>query len=191
MSKSSSRGFTIIELLIATVVFSVILLILTGAIVQFGRIYYRGNVDSKTKEATRAVMNSIAQDIQFGSTVAQTPNSLTNGTSLAIGPGCYDYQLGVQVKDGYHAITRQNNSICPSPPSFGGHEFLGENMQLVSLTVKETSPGSGLYRVSVHVVYGSDDDFTDDTKKSCKPIIKGGQFCSVAELSTVVAKRIK
>lgn len=195
MTKVNNRGFTIIELLIATVVFSVILLIITGAIVQFGRIYNRGNVDSKTKEAARNIVNSISQDIQFGASNSFTPATHTTGTiyTLSTSSHCYVYRLNQQVSTGNPGMMMTDGSSCPVPPAFSstGQEMLGDKMQLADLSVTDYDSSQNLVKISVRVVYGDNEDFTDGTKKACKPIRVGGQFCSVAEMSAIVAKRIR
>ncbi len=190
MRRLKTNGFTIIELLIATVVFSVVLLILTTAIIQFSRIYYKGNVASKTQETARSVMNSVSQDIQFGASVGTTSAADDQIRSIAIAGNCYTYKLNTKVTSGQHGMV-QSKGTCPSGsfPS-DGTELLGENMQLAGLSITRVG-ATNLYKVSVHVVYGDNDDFASSDKKSCKAIILGGQFCSVAELSTTVEKRLK
>lgn len=197
MSKQrhASAGFTIIELLIATVVFSVVLLVITTAIVQFGRLYYRGIVQARTQEVARNIAQDVAQNIQFGGT------SPVNGTNaLCIGGKRYSMVQNKQVGNGggmtahalvldTNATTCQSINMSGSLPA-GAREFLGDNMQLVNLAVRETAPNSGLWQVEVHVVYGDNDSFTDGSKSSCKAIILGGQFCAVSKLTTTVTQRL-
>ncbi|MCA9332322.1 prepilin-type N-terminal cleavage/methylation domain-containing protein [Candidatus Saccharibacteria bacterium] len=65
MKHQNQTGFTILELLIATAVFSIILLIGATTIIQVGRMYYRGVVASKNREVVRNVIDEISRPIQL------------------------------------------------------------------------------------------------------------------------------
>ena len=67
MIKPNQEGFTILELLIASMVFSVIFLGATTAIIQVGKLYYKGVVTGRTQETVRALTDSVTQQLQFGS----------------------------------------------------------------------------------------------------------------------------
>ena len=184
MKRVDNKGFTIIELLIATVIFSVILLVITGAIIQFGRIYYRGVVQSKTQERSRAIIDSVAKDLQFSK-----PSSFSG----VPGAGCYS------VGNHSYIYTQDNLRLVEGDCSAtGGTEMLGEQMRLITFDVARDPVHNESYNLHVRVVYGANDDFeknnpgdtTGDPKNSCNPIIIGGQFCSVSELSTSVVSRL-
>ncbi len=59
------RGFTIVELLIASAVFSVVLLICAVGLLQIGRTYYKGITSSQTQEAARSIIEEVSKTIQF------------------------------------------------------------------------------------------------------------------------------
>jgi prepilin-type N-terminal cleavage/methylation domain-containing protein len=59
------QGFTLIELMIATTIFSVILLAAAATMVQIGRLYYKGVITSKTQGVARTVTDDISRSIQF------------------------------------------------------------------------------------------------------------------------------
>src|SRR5687768_12937296 len=63
--KPKNSGFTIIELMIATVVFSTILLIITGGIVQIGKAYYKGVISARTQNTTRQLTDEVTRNLQF------------------------------------------------------------------------------------------------------------------------------
>lgn len=58
-------GFTVVELMIATTVFSIILVVCTAAIIQISRLYYKSITASRTQEAARSIIEEISQGIQF------------------------------------------------------------------------------------------------------------------------------
>lgn len=196
MNRSSQKGFTIIELMIATVVFSLVLLVIMGAIIQFGRIYYKGVIQSRTQERVRAISEDIAKHIQFGKTATTTPSTppvpLTG--SFCAGNQGYTYALRQLRQGNDHGLVTTNS--CGAYPKMNIHdldpgatEMLGERMQLTKLDVRQSGDR---YTVSVRVVYGESKEFEgDNPANACKPISFGGQFCAVSELTTIVTKRLK
>ncbi len=84
--RHSSKGFTIIELLFATLVFSVVLLMCLTALVQIGRLYYKGITTSQTQDATRSILDEISQAIQFTGDSVTTP-SLVAGPDIPVTGG--------------------------------------------------------------------------------------------------------
>lgn len=72
--KSNQSAFTIIELMIATLVFSVILLLLSTGLIQIGKNYYKGNLQSRTQETARNIIDEISRGIQFSGDTIVTPD---------------------------------------------------------------------------------------------------------------------
>ncbi len=68
------RGFTIIELMIATAIFSVILLLCMAAIMQITRLYYRGVTQANTQEVARAILDEFSQAVQFSNNEIFVPS---------------------------------------------------------------------------------------------------------------------
>lgn len=213
LRRISDNGFTIIELMIATVVFSVILLVMTIGLLQIGRAYYKGVNSTKVQEASRAVADQVGQAIQFSGSASLTPSD----TQLCTGNLSLRYVLNKPVKEvaGQHALISRSGDAClDASTAFDpalDTELLGENMRLADLYVE--SLGDGLYKVTVRVVYGEDDllcnaKVTDECNKSvsaaptfdtndrlnndikCKNIRSGTQYCAVSEVSTIVQKRV-
>ena len=204
MREQRRNGFTILELMIATVVFALVLLIVMGAIIQFGRIYYKGVIQSRTQERARAISEDVAKHIQFSKSVTPPPvvpppNLDTNLRYMCAGGKSYTFRLGQQRVGAEHSLI-STNTCSPyggmstlsltGGASISATELLGERMQLVKLIV--TPSGDDRYTVAVRVVYGEDTDFEgDNPANSCKPIVFGGQFCAVSELTTTVTRRLK
>lgn len=113
--RKQTDGFTIIELLIATVFFTVLLMVLTFSIIKLNSIYFKNITVSQTQNTTRSIMDSIAHDIQFGagsvSVPAPTayqvsttnPVGTANSTGYAIctqgGSTRYSIMIGRELKD--------------------------------------------------------------------------------------------
>lgn len=98
----NKKGFTLLELLIATMVFSIILLGATAALLQLGRMYYKGVVTNKTQEITRQVADEIIQQVQFGGNNIAIGTPVTYGGGLSarafcIGNQRYTYAINARV----------------------------------------------------------------------------------------------
>ena len=78
MNQKSKKGngFTIVELMVSTVVFSLILVGASAGLVQLGRFFYKGVATVQTQEANRAIINEISQSIQFSKKVITPPPPL-------------------------------------------------------------------------------------------------------------------
>jgi len=63
--KNQQSGFTVVELMVSTIIFSLILVAAMAGLVQIGRLYYRGITTARTQEQTRNVMAELSQSIQF------------------------------------------------------------------------------------------------------------------------------
>lgn len=212
-----SRGFTIIELMIATMVFSVVLLLVTAGILQISRVYYKGLTEASTQNTARSIIDNITQAIQFSGGIVTQATGTTPGTNYAfcVSNKQFSYRLGSQVRNDpagsdqtWHAIVERTVSgACnaTSPQSLNnqtvnGRDLMGQDMRLANLSV--TDLGDNRYRVTVRVVYGDSDllyspsapnDSAGATRAdaACRPIRSGTQFCAVSELSTVVVKRVQ
>ena len=81
--KNHEHGFTIVELMFSTMVFSTILLLSMSALIQIGRMYYKGVTTSQTQQTARALLDEISQGIQFSGSGIQPP-SLVAGPVVAV-----------------------------------------------------------------------------------------------------------
>jgi prepilin-type N-terminal cleavage/methylation domain-containing protein len=207
MSKRN-RGFTIVELMIATLVFSVVLILITVGVLTFTKSYYQGINQSNTQNAARTIIESVSQAIQFSGDAVTTPITSNNGSlGFCIGNQRYSYYLGGQLWDEgtpdaalhqvKHALVMDKSGSCAGlaaqdiqGATVAGEEMLQPRMRLSKLTVENLS--GGLYKVTVRVVFGDDDLLNNPAgpDANCKVSISGSQFCAQSELSTIVKRRI-
>ncbi|MGH7157760.1 MAG: prepilin-type N-terminal cleavage/methylation domain-containing protein [Candidatus Saccharimonadales bacterium] len=206
-----SQGFTVIELMVATAVFAVVLVVVTAGILQVSRLYYKGVNQAVTQGVVRSITDTISQNIQFGGG-AVVPTSAGAATPsepkvLCVGNQRFRFATGWQVVDSapnaslhqsYHGLVQDNFSGCTSSSnesiatqSVTGRELLSPNMRISKLNVTELNPT--LYRIEVRVIYGDDDLLQDpnNPETSCINEKAGTQFCTISELSTVVTKRVQ
>lgn len=216
-TKQSSAGFTLVELMIATVVFSVILIGATTAMIQIGRMYYKGVIVSRTQETARRTMDDITRPIQFaGGDVRISSPEIQDISGIQTGAICmgnkrFTYGINVQINSsvaGYSAANHRaphalyqdelSSDTAPCTPldlTVGalpaGREILSEHMRLAKFKV--TPPSSGnMWGLEVTMIYGDDDLLVPDANvpTGCAGVVQGAQWCAVASLSTHVYKRI-
>jgi len=190
----------------ATLVFSIILLLATLGILQVNRVYYRGVTEANTQNVARSIMDTISQGIQFsGGSVTPIPTTASptpggtyyvcvNDQQFIYWPG---YQLisgsgGLGTHQAHQALIQRTVSGCPIPSGIiVGRELLSPNMRVSNLQVSRVG-ASSLYRVEIRIVYGDEDVLSNPTSttSTCNGVQAGNQFCSVSDLTTVVEKRI-
>lgn len=217
MKRLSNKGFTIIELMISTLVFAVVLLVLTAGIISIGKAFYKGLISSKTQEATRSLADEIGQAIQFSSVGAQIGTIKTDGAGrsnkLCAGSLQYDFILGVQLSS-----SKKNKLIASQPDSCSTapaevktatqienagflatlekpREALGDKMRLAKMDL--TSNGD-TYTITIKVAYGDNDLLISPSGNPlghAAPDVRckggaGSEFCAVSEISTTMQKRL-
>jgi prepilin-type N-terminal cleavage/methylation domain-containing protein len=212
LTKVTNQAFTIIEVLIATAVFSVVLLIVTAAIVEVNHLYYRGITEANVQNTARSTLDTISQVIQFNGGMVTPATGASPGTNyqFCVGNQQFSYRLGWTLTDsgspnvtlnetphGLYQVSLAGCNATSTPASLqnvsltGGRELLGTNMRLSKLGV--TAVGTDEYKVTVRIAYGANDLLSSPTANtaSCKNQTAGTQFCAVSEFSTVVTKRVR
>ncbi len=205
--KNKQNGFTIVELLIASAVFSFIILGVSIAVIQISRLYYKGIIISNTHTAAKGMLESITQAIQYenGTITPLNTDPNTDISNFCIGTNRFTYRLYSQQGSGIaHAMWRDrvsNSGDCntgiPNLDSLptNGHDMLSDNMRITKLNITELNDSAqqptGLYKVDLTVIYG-DDDLIEGTGEDmrCRGQVAGSQWCSAVNYSTMVFKRI-
>lgn len=212
--RRQQAGFTIVELMIATLVFSMVLLVITVGVMSFTRAYYRGVNQSNTQRVARAVLENVSQAIQFSGDQVTAPIASTqvNGRTyegLCVGGQRYSYLRGWQQIDSGadgdqnqadHVLVIDKPGICGGlaaqdlggPLASGSTDLLSPMMRISKLDVAPLSGANDTFQVTVRVVYGDNDLLDDPTgpNASCKVSISGSEYCGQSELTTTVKKRI-
>jgi prepilin-type N-terminal cleavage/methylation domain-containing protein len=63
--QTNNSGFTLIELMLATLLFSIVLVVIVAAFLQIGRLFYKGVSVNTTNEAARIIGDNVSDDIKF------------------------------------------------------------------------------------------------------------------------------
>lgn len=176
---TAQMGFTIVELMIATVVFSMVMLVIVFGVLNFSHDYYGGITSSTTQNTARNVINAITQSIEFsGLSIVTTPTSLPgagNEVYFCAGGATYAYNWGTMYKGtpsttnlGLYEIT----GMCKMPAASDlstaqangtGKELLNPNMRVTVLTVS-SDPTGRLYTITLGVAYGDSDLLCNQSK---------------------------
>lgn len=203
MKWPNNHGFTIVELMIATSIFSIILLLCATSLVTIGKIYHKGLISSKTQEAARVIMEDLASQVQFS---GGKPSSLTSGiySGLSVNSFCirdtrYTYAIDAQVDDNGlnaalhkspHALwrdTTNNPIVCPqadlttSDPDAAAstnHGIANSGREMVSAgmrlrTLSVKNTQGNLWKIDVGLVYGDDATLTRKPLPSPNDTITG------------------
>lgn len=209
-SKRHQAGFTVLELMVATSVFAVVLMVLTAGVLAFSRDYFKSIAENNAQATARGIINDIAQNLQFGSNFSTMNSPTASVDGFCIDQTAYSYSVGYQVVPSpsasdqrRHGLVKSVNGNCTGSTALDlsnssltlnnkQQELLGDHMRLGILSVDEL--GGGSYRIHVKVIYGDSDLLTnpDDGDWSNVGCISGSgsQFCAVSDLSTVVQARL-
>lgn len=175
--KTSQSGFSIVELLIATAVFSMVLVLVTTGILSFTRQYYKGVISSNTQSAARALMDDVTRAIEFNSGTVYPLTLSGKVRGYCIGEAKrYSFEPFSQVTDSspnpanhqhYHGLVSDITGSCSSltPPLSvttlgsnlipGQTEMLGDHMRLIQFDITQLTPS--MYTITIGVAYGDDD----------------------------------
>lgn len=197
-------GFTILELLIATSVFSLVLLGALAGFIRTGQLFYKGVSITQTHGDAKQVLDDVSNSINSTSASKIIPSPPGSQYSYyCVGNVRYTYNgLHTMIDlsagqsynpNGNYGVLRDIVSGCEAPCTAGCSqpfnnpvEMLGDHMRLSDFSI--TPVGSGrLYTVSITVAYGTN-DVLDQTNNppTCIGDSQDQQFCAVSTLSTSV-----
>lgn len=213
MRKLNKRGFTIVELMISSAVFSLMLLVCLGAVIYLGRIYYKGITIATTSETNNAALDSLTQAIQYsGSDLVSIGSGSGWDGAFCMGSKKYSYKIGTQLIEGGSGASVSDQvfvlstdpgcttSSLPVPTgSQDQRELLKENMRLTHLEISTDS--TGLTNVIIGMAYGGDptdpsveaNTFNYDgggTIVSCKDSSQATAFCATSYLSSSALRKV-
>jgi prepilin-type N-terminal cleavage/methylation domain-containing protein len=166
----SQAGFTIVELMIASVVFSTILVVITVGIIRFTNGYYRGINSSSTQATAQNAIDSITQAVQFSSSKADPGDTNATDGFFCAGGKVFTYSKGQQFNGtpadndrGLFMMDRGDTCADPTTAEFTtalaaktGVELLNKGMRVVQASV--TAPdGKLLSNVHLMIAYGDPD----------------------------------
>jgi prepilin-type N-terminal cleavage/methylation domain-containing protein len=216
----NEQGFTIIELLIATTVFSLVLILLTTGTLAVTRLYYKGVISSQSQTVARNILDQVSQSLQFSGAQYTALTTVGDEHGFCIGSSQFSYNLPPAnqvagqplptpallertVGNNNSCFTYGLDSISNPSTSPASTELLPDHMSLNNLDVSESATDPTLFCVSIRVLYGDSDLFVGTSAKdscgqpytqfSCSGALDNliaGQFCAVSGLDTYVQERV-
>lgn len=197
MKRIDNSGFTIVELLIATVVFSVVLTIFVTTIVYVSDTLVKGSIQSQTQEIARSLEQNISQSIQASS------GNITNNVDgsyyyYCIGNNRYEYTLNTEQTSTTNPILSVTSySNCTQKTGLQSTQsLLGDNMRLGHFSITPLTSNPDLYDIEITIGYGDNSQLTtndtaDPYNYSCPSSILDGYFCDVTKISSIVQQRVQ
>jgi len=171
---SSASGFTIVELMLATAVFSLVLIGALAGFLRTGNLFYKGVTLTQTQASAKQVLDDVSNNISDSTGVGDLNNS--GYTYYCIGDTRYTYtyqtvtegsavNYGNQARGGNFGVIKDQVTNCPTPcwnscPSGtytidGGTELLAPNMRVSQFLVCKAPGTSNLWNINIAVVYNT------------------------------------
>lgn len=213
IKKIKQSGFTIVEFMIATSVFSVVLIVALAGFNGVGNVFYKGVAVNQTQSVSTQIMNDLRANIQSASAISGPVSSSNGYTYYCIGNIRYTFNLSPAAPfdgnsaEGYapggnFGLLRDNlagngcadpcvsGSCQPGQAAFNNaQEILSNKMQLIRFDINPDPSIGHLYNVYVNVAYGDPSDFSnyhDQDNMACQGGLSAQKFCAVIRLSTSV-----
>ncbi len=193
----SVGGFTIVELLVAISVFSIMLLITSGVMVELGRQFYKTVVRSRTQEVSRSVVEEIANNLQYSASAPYELPASGNVMHWCIAGRLYSYILDQEISPTTPNVLLRS-SDCLNPPSEPLQRTSGDQVELLAESMRLTEfslvqDGKAWY-ISVTVAHGDDETFDPTVAPGdpvrCRADASNSTYCAVSSLSTVVVRKL-
>lgn len=195
-------GFTVAELMIATTVFAVILLVGAAAFLQLGRSYYKGVTVTQTQQVAKQIMSNVTSNIRLSSNVSGLNTATSGRYYYCVGGHRYSFKLFGLVDTSNHDNSTKfgliadepNGNGCgnpfdsPTTPLVSPTELLANNMRLLAFSITPVGASGTAFSVSVTVAFGQDSVFDNPNSASavCQGKANETQFCAITHLNTVV-----
>lgn len=191
--KQKNSGFTVVELMIATTVFAVVLLVFLSALLRISQLFYKGVNLSNTQETARNINQTVSNDIQYYHD--QPDHPISAFTYYCIGNHRYSYNLFQQYTPGggSYGLLEEDLPGCPDPSATPlntstGKELLSPGMQLNKFNINCMAHSC---TVTTKVVFYSDDPTVllptaNDPNAVCSGPAESTQYCATAEYNSTV-----
>ncbi len=209
MAYKNQHGFTIVELMIATGVFSAAVLFITMGVIFIGRQFQQASTRVKLEDASREIHQQVGQSVQFSA--GNPVNSSASGgwVSTCIGAQRYTYAAtAAQSNPTYTASDfdglKRGLYVDTITPTIGTCSILANpdstasasNLLPASTTVVKFYYDTGTNTLSTKFI-SSDSDLLNlsgtaisSDSMQCKGGVTGKEFCAVVQLNSTATRRV-
>lgn len=178
----NSRGFTIVELLMAMAIFSFVMITIVVAFTQLMSGYRQGVSSSRTQNAAKEVMTEMTRFAHGASDIKVSPDK----SHICFGSNQYDFDSSTG--DLYLGIS--TNESCTEQAS-NRRLVIANNLKVIEFVVDEqTSTRDIQLGANVRLTIATDtEDLRDEDTGLCDPSKAGSQYCSITTIETALGLR--
>lgn len=207
-SKSTQRGFTIIELLFAMSFLTFMLLFVIGATIQVMRTYNKGIVTKQVNQSGRTIVEEMSRAIRAANPGSFNVNNLAGGRLCLFNGVSYIWNIGdpatgsnkyegtnepvlfARVKDPSGSYCNSDSGALPSLSKADATELISNTIWVQNVFVKQSPSDPKLVQLQLRLSTASPNEPTAmaNSQKVCTND-SPGDFCAVTDFTTVVAIR--
>lgn len=198
IKEANQKGFTLVELLLATALFSFILLFVTAGFVQVNRAYNKGITVKRMHETARYIADQFSRTIINASSstnlvITSSPPDVANILCI---PNDLIYQwhegyIDYDVNDDFFSLASSSaDGSCTPIGNTVAHSSLSNDESITDplVAVKNIDvnyqPASNTYEIIIELATNKPDSFTNP--QICEP---DDPYCDFVTLRTVVGVR--
>lgn len=195
----NQKGFTLVELMFALSMFSLMMIIATVGFVAMSRSYTRGLARKQLSESSQRIVASIDNSITntgLGSYAScraaddePIPDACPELSGKWQGALCFEGERYIWGSDGL--FRQAEDCDVTLPESATGEELLSARFRVDRLNVEQL--GDKLYAVKAVLRTENEEAFTfdedDPTKTICNPTSGAAQVCAIEVVDTVINAR--
>ena len=191
LKKIKSQGFTIVEVLIATTIFSFAFGIITVGFIEIAQLYQQGVSIRTTQQSSKFILEEIVRTSRVASSIVTTPDSLLLRYPK---PSSGDSDRLTAVTETLYCFDSNNNNLIlrynnPTADCSSLSVSDGENMLEGEVVLLDYSLGSlGLRSAKIEIVLGTGPDDLIEATNECKDEA-GRQYCAVSTVYASVTAR--
>jgi prepilin-type N-terminal cleavage/methylation domain-containing protein len=193
MQCNNRRGFTIVEIMIAMLVFSVASLMTMAIVIGMSRQYQKGTYTAQLNDSSRTIHQELRDSIAYGSNIVFNIDN-TGIDWVCTGQAIYYWQLtqGNNNANGsknglYKKVLTSSDSGCAESSATNGANLLPNSGFVSQFAIAQTGL---VYNITTRFNAGPLDSFSNTTDySSCLPTIRGGDFCAIVNYNSSVMPR--
>lgn len=195
MIRQNQRGFTVIELLLATTFFSVIIMMVTAGFIQINRSYTRGTIVRNMQNNARVLFEDISRTIR-DSTPGGLVYSNTQPYRICV-PGIrYGWnqfngsgRSTESLPAGTSMVKSYDTGTCTGAMPANATSPLGENMIVQHMAITPIVPGNNRTVRFVMVISSPTAELTTQGENAQCRTAQNSQYCDVVRLESVITLR--
>lgn len=196
--RTNKRGFTIVELMIASVVFATVSLLTVTVVIGISRQYQKATYATQLNDAKRSIHQDLRNAIAYQNDTSvpqEVPPAGSRDYRLCVGSIVYSWKQHSDsatnlTADDYGLYKKTKTKDCLAEDRTSGTNLLPKNGFVNEFSM--TKNGDNSYTITTNFAVGTADMFADTPIKftQCLPTQKGGDFCSTMNYTSIVTSRI-